>query len=216
MVQCRLCSEPRRAPAAFLGENSRRGEFFLGGRLGRAFLDASPELQLGSDGAWLRWPSGYSVDPISYRGGVNLYAYCGDDPLSYVDPLGTKIVQVSTYFGLPLPLWGGLHVDAAVDDATCTLQSSSSYFTGFVGIGGSWGGLNAAAGVTASVTAGAAWSEWDVLDANKCPVIHCKQCEVKVFVTFVGNYFLFPVKMREDEETLVVPGTTKCKRVDGK
>ena len=89
MVQCCLCSKPRPAPAAFLGENSRRGEFFLGGRLGQAFLGASPELRLGSDGAWLRWPLGYSVDPIGYSGGINLYEYCSDSPAIYVDPFGT-------------------------------------------------------------------------------------------------------------------------------
>jgi hypothetical protein len=27
-------------------------------------------------------------DPIGYRGGINLYEYCGDDPLTGTDPLG--------------------------------------------------------------------------------------------------------------------------------
>ena len=29
-----------------------------------------------------------SRDPIDYRSGVNLYEYCGDDPLTYTDPTG--------------------------------------------------------------------------------------------------------------------------------
>ncbi|MBI4738593.1 RHS repeat-associated core domain-containing protein, partial [Candidatus Woesearchaeota archaeon] len=27
-------------------------------------------------------------DPAYYVGGINLYAYCGDDPVNWVDPLG--------------------------------------------------------------------------------------------------------------------------------
>ncbi|HET6387585.1 MAG TPA: RHS repeat-associated core domain-containing protein, partial [Armatimonadota bacterium] len=29
-----------------------------------------------------------SADPTGFNGGINLYAYCGDDPINYFDPLG--------------------------------------------------------------------------------------------------------------------------------
>jgi hypothetical protein len=45
-------------------------------------------LRWGWDGASLGFPSGYSVDPIGYGGGTNLYEYVGDNPAGLVDPLG--------------------------------------------------------------------------------------------------------------------------------
>ena len=41
-------------------------------------------------GRWL------TQDPIGYAGGLNLYRYCGDNPLNLIDPLGT------------CGFWGGL------------------------------------------------------------------------------------------------------------
>jgi RHS repeat-associated protein len=32
-------------------------------------------------------------DPIGYRGGINLYEYCGDDPLDGTDPYGTRVAH---------------------------------------------------------------------------------------------------------------------------
>ena len=48
---------------------------------------------MGSDGASLGWTVDAFVDPISYRAGdANLYRYCGNSPVMYVDPFGLKIV----------------------------------------------------------------------------------------------------------------------------
>jgi hypothetical protein len=49
----------------------------------------SRECQWGSDGACLERASGSCVDPISYYSGdFNLYRYCGDNSVIYVDPSG--------------------------------------------------------------------------------------------------------------------------------
>ena len=45
-------------------------------------------------GRWL------SKDPIGISGGLNLYAFCGDDPVNYVDPLGLRVVNNSEF-----PIW---------------------------------------------------------------------------------------------------------------
>ena len=46
----------------------------------------------GSDGASLESVSGFSDDPIGYRGGINLYEYCGDNPVRRIDPEGLQCV----------------------------------------------------------------------------------------------------------------------------
>ena len=73
--------------AVFVG-NSRRGEFFLDACMLQVEGRASRERRWGSDGARLEYVSAFSVDPILYRGGDNLYEYCGDDPLTRTDPRG--------------------------------------------------------------------------------------------------------------------------------
>jgi RHS repeat-associated protein len=35
-------------------------------------------------------------DPIGFDGGINLYAYCGDDPVNWVDPLGWDYLVYTT------------------------------------------------------------------------------------------------------------------------
>ena len=55
-------------------------------------LPVGKPLSLGSrwgwDGASLKTVSAFSHDPIGYRGGINLYEYCGDGPVNAVDPEG--------------------------------------------------------------------------------------------------------------------------------
>jgi RHS repeat-associated protein len=46
-----------------------------------------------------RWPS---RDPIAELGGKNLYGFCGNAPITYIDPFG------NVYWGQAL--WGGLQV----------------------------------------------------------------------------------------------------------
>ena len=50
---------------------------------GFAYREYAPDT-----GRWL------SQDPIFERGGYNLYAYCGNDPVNGCDPLGLKEVTV--------------------------------------------------------------------------------------------------------------------------
>jgi len=39
-----------------------------------------------------------NTDPIGYQGGMNLYAYCGDNPINATDPMGTEGVSI---FSMP-------------------------------------------------------------------------------------------------------------------
>jgi RHS repeat-associated protein len=51
-------------------------------------------------GRWL------SNDPIGISGGLNLYAFCGNDPVNYVDPMGWAIVGNEA--GIPIIVAGGI------------------------------------------------------------------------------------------------------------
>ena len=53
-------------------------------------------------GRWL------SPDPIGFSGGLNLYAFCGNDPINYVDPSGLAIVRNKTPW--PIVVSGGLGI----------------------------------------------------------------------------------------------------------
>jgi RHS repeat-associated protein len=49
---------------------------------------------------WQRWPN---HDPIGERGGINLYAYVGNNPVNYIDPLGLDyyVIYVTAFSGFP-------------------------------------------------------------------------------------------------------------------
>jgi RHS repeat-associated protein len=49
-------------------------------------------------GRWL------SNDPIGISGGLNLYAFCSNDPVNFVDPMGEKVYRVCTTTLGPLNL----------------------------------------------------------------------------------------------------------------
>ena len=54
-----------------------------------------PLLLLGAAFTRPSWGGSASRDPVSYRGGINLYEYVGDDPTHFVDPLGLSCLTVS-------------------------------------------------------------------------------------------------------------------------
>jgi len=76
------------ATTAFLGRNPRPAKMFLDTSIEQVAGHTSREGHWGWDGACLETVSAIAHDPIGYWGGMNLYAYCGDSPLVYVDPAG--------------------------------------------------------------------------------------------------------------------------------
>jgi hypothetical protein len=93
------CLRPptHRAIAAKFAPNSRRGEFLSSVRCSPIEAYLSQGRRWGWDGASLESVSGFSQDPIGYRGGFNLYEYVGDDPLIRTDPSG-NILEITDYF----------------------------------------------------------------------------------------------------------------------
>jgi len=46
----------------------------------------------------------YSEDPIGFAGGINKYAYAGNDPIDYFDPFGTDKTNWSCVAKAALPI----------------------------------------------------------------------------------------------------------------
>lgn len=73
---------------ALLSGNSRREFSSTAATISRTEGDPSPDFYWLCDPASFGFASGASHDPSGYRGGINLYEYCGDDPMRKVDPTG--------------------------------------------------------------------------------------------------------------------------------
>lgn len=86
MPNCCLAAGVRRASAAELVPNSRRGEIYLDACMWQVEGRVSSESQQGFGGATLEWAVGFSIDPIAAD--INLYRYCGNDPLTRTDATG--------------------------------------------------------------------------------------------------------------------------------
>ncbi len=76
-----------------VGGRSRLAKMKLEQWLLKVLVPVSRDGRWGWDGACLESVSGSCVDPISYKGGMNLYEYVRDDPTNATDPSG-----LDTYF----------------------------------------------------------------------------------------------------------------------
>ena len=84
------CGLRSSAATADLSENSCREIFFVNVSVSAVATQLNPELHWGWDGASLESVSAFSHDPAASS--PNLYAYCGNDPLTHTDPTGLKDV----------------------------------------------------------------------------------------------------------------------------
>jgi RHS repeat-associated protein len=123
-------------------------------------------------GRWL------SKDPIGISGGLNLYAFCANDPVNYVDPSGTELL------GAVLGGVGGFLVGGAV-----SALNGNGFWRGAIagGVGGAVAGLTfnpvlgalaaeatvgtavvagAAAGAAGGLASGAVNEIWDSVDSD--------------------------------------------------
>jgi RHS repeat-associated protein len=67
-----------------------KNPFLYVGRLGYYYDEATGLYQIRARDLWALIARWLSVDPIGYRGGSNIYRYCGYSPLTRTDPSGSR------------------------------------------------------------------------------------------------------------------------------
>ena len=85
------------------------------------------------------------TDPIGYFGGLNLYSYCGNNPLNWIDPLGNITISVGGGGLLGGGLSGQTQEGYAIDSSgnigyyeTKGLGTGTPSAGAFVAVGGTW------------------------------------------------------------------------------
>ena len=136
------------------------------------------------------WGRSRRADPIGYRGGSNLYAYVGNDPLNQIDPLGLWQVTIS----------GGLEIGGAV---------TFGYNSGQWNVG-AWGGVGVgfAVRVNPSDAGLHVWipakpEDWIQRKYRKSRWIRCRQSnkDSTYLVDHSPAQFTAPSRLRYPERT---------------
>ena len=128
------------------GANRRRsrehapGEKSTATRFAQVFGDVRQGRRWGSDGASLESVSGFSHDPIGYRGGINLYEYCGNNPVMRTDPTGLWFY------------WTDSRVDVYVTWTDCAGTTHTVSGEGPAFLRATLGNISAACGVINTLT----------------------------------------------------------------
>ncbi|MCX6346113.1 MAG: hypothetical protein NT018_13750 [Armatimonadetes bacterium] len=76
-----------------------------------------------TEGRWL------TRDPIGYDGGINVYAYCGGNPVGRLDPSGLAWYDgwLNGEWGSKVPVLGGMAQQAGCDYAKCEMGKGSGW-----------------------------------------------------------------------------------------
>ena len=144
--------------AAAVGDNGDALPLRFGGQFG---YYTDPSLPNGAVLCGHRWydPNNgrwLSRDPSGYKGGINLYGYCANDPVNRCDPRGLWSITVGCsltgVLGLPLGLGGSLSGGIVIGDGGIGLYGSA--------LGGLGIGLVGSAGINVGYSSAPQPSGW--------------------------------------------------------